>query len=99
MKYFGTFIHTYTPDHLAMKYIHSHLTNWPTPAESLYLNPIEMMWHQLKSFLRRIIKPKNKDELVNGICQFWETVTQTYIGHLGKVVPKVVEREGKASGY
>ena len=76
---------------------------WPTPAESPDLNPIEMLWHELKSFLRRVVKPTNKEELVDGICHFWETVSsekcQRYIGHLQKVVPEIVRREGKASGY
>ena len=39
------------------------------------MNPIEMLWHELKSFLRRVVKPKVKDELVNGIHEFWRTVT------------------------
>ena len=48
---------------------------WPTPAESPDLNPIEMLWHELKCFLRRVVKPSNKDELVRGIQQFWDGVT------------------------
>lgn len=45
---------------------------WKTPAESLDCNPIENLWHKLKEFLRREIKPTCKDELVKGICKFWE---------------------------
>ena len=89
--------------HFAMRYIKDHLIYWPTPAESPDLNPIEMMWHELKSFLRRIIKPKNKDELLTGIRDFWVSVTpekcQRYINHLQKVIPAVIEREGRASGH
>ena len=90
--------------HLAMQFMQdSEINYWPTPAESPDLNPIEMLWHQLKSFLRRIIKPKVKDELVNGIHEFWRTVTpekcQRYINHLQKVLPAIVEREGRASGH
>ena len=76
---------------------------WPTPAESPDLNPIEMLWHELKNHLRRVAKPSNKEELVSGIQEFWRTVTpekcQRYIGHLRKVVPEVIRREGRASGY
>ena len=80
-----------------------HINYWPTPAESPDLNPIEMIWHELKNYLRRFVKPTNKEQLVNGIQEFWQTVTpekcQRYIGHLRKVVPEVIRREGRASGY
>ena len=76
---------------------------WPTPAESPDMNPIELLWHELKTFLRRVVKPTNKDELVAGIQRFWDSVTAAkynkYIGHLRKVIPAVVQREGRASGY
>lgn len=36
---------------------------WKPPAESLDLNPIEILWHELKEYVRREIKPKTKDEL------------------------------------
>ena len=42
--------------------------------ESPDLNPIHNLWHELKEFIRREIKPKRKDELVNGNLRFWETV-------------------------
>ena len=76
---------------------------WQTPAESPDLNPIENMWHELKTFLRRRVKPKTKDELVAGIHQMWSGVTiekcLRYIDHLKKVVPEVIKKEGRASGY
>jgi len=81
----------------------NHINYWPTPAESPDLNPIEMIWHKLKNYLRRFVKPTNKEQLVNSIQEFWQTVTpekcQRYIGHLRKVVPEVIRREGRASGY
>ncbi len=67
---------------------------WHTP-------PIENMWHELKEYIRREIKPKTKDELLNGILQFWDTVTvfkcERYIDHLQKVQPVVIENGGKAT--
>ena len=39
---------------------------WRTPPESPDLNPIEN--------LRRVIKPRTKEELVDGITAFWATV-------------------------
>ena len=76
---------------------------WPTPAESPDMKPIENLWHELKNFLRTLVKPKNKEELVSGIQTFWDTVTaekcRRYIGHLQKVIPVVIQRQGRASGY
>ena len=45
---------------------------WQTPPESPDLNPIENLWHVLKEFLRREVKPMSKQELVTGIEQFWK---------------------------
>ena len=33
----------------------------------LFLNPIENLWHELKEYVRREVKPTTKLELVNGI--------------------------------
>ena len=39
----------------------------------------------------------------HGIIRFWETVTvekcNKYINHLNKVIPRVIELEGAATGY
>ena len=76
---------------------------WRTPAESPDLNPLENLWHELKEFIRREVKPKTKQELIDGIEAFWSTVDvekcKKYIRHLRKVIPKVIELDGKATGY
>ena len=76
---------------------------WKTPAESPDLNPIENLWHEMKEFIRREVKPTTKQELMDGIVRFWETVTvekcNKYINHLNKVIPCVIELEGAATGY
>ena len=57
-------------------------------------NPIENLWHELKEFIRREVKPRNKQELIAGIARFWETVNiakcKKYIGHLRKVVQRLL---------
>ena len=73
------------------------------PAESPNCNPIENVWHKLKEYIRREVKPRTKEQLVEGIHEFWATVDvqkcQKYIRHLRKVVPRVIELNGDATGY
>ena len=67
------------------------------------LNPIENLWHELKEYIRREAKPTTKQELVDGINTFWTTVDENkchhYINHLKKVIPRVIEKQGDATGY
>ena len=76
---------------------------WRTPAESPDLNPIENLWHEMKEYIRREVKPTTKLELVNGINAFWAKIDENkccrYINHLQKVLPRVIEVNGDATGY
>ena len=76
----------------------------PTPPESLDLNPIENIWGSMKQYLCSSYKPRNLQELKDGIEQFWVTlmpeVCQRYINHITKkVMPKIVNVQGDPSGY
>lgn len=81
----------------------SNISWWRTPPESPDMNPIENLWHELKEFIRREIKPKSKVELIKGIISFWDTVDIHkccyYIDHLKKVLPKAIEVRGEPTGY
>lgn len=60
---------------LVQRFLTDHNVNWwKTVAESPDLNPIENLWHELKEFIRREVKPQNKEQLVEGIRSFWKTV-------------------------
>ena len=51
---------------VARKWMEDHSINWwKTPPESPDLNPIENLWHELKEFIRREVKPKTKNELTH----------------------------------
>ena len=67
---------------------------WRTRQESPDLNPIDILWHELKFYLESKVKSRNKQELVDGIKAFWaERVTEEkfvkYIDHDLKKVVKV----------
>ena len=39
------------------------ITWWHTPVVSSDCNPFETLWHELKEYIRRVIKPTTKQEL------------------------------------
>ncbi len=91
---------------LAREFFEQNQINWwKTPPESPDMNPIENIRHELKEFIRRETKPKSKQQLINGIQLFWSRSTMTeekcccYINHIHKVIPKVIENSGNATGY
>ncbi len=78
--------------------------NWMrTPAESPDANPIENLWHEMKEYNRREVKPTTKAELIKGLQDFWNLVDinkcNKYIRHLRKVIPRIIELNGDATGY
>ena len=76
------------------------INNWPTPPESPDLNPIENLWAGLKQILRKTKKPKNKEELISGIKEYWYAhvtpeLCKTYINHLMKVIAIVIKKNAR----
>ena len=67
------------------------------------MNVIENLWAALKHHLRKHVKPRNKEELITGIKEFWSNLTvercRSYIGHIHKVIPAVVASEGGPTKY
>ena len=64
---------------------------------------IELVWHDLKVYLSTVIRPTNKNQLIRGTLQFWNTiVTAEYcnskIDHLTKVINEVIKLKGEATG-
>ena len=78
---------------------------WRTPPESPDLNPIEDLWHELKFYLESRVKPRTKQELIDGIKKFWRkkiTVQKCnkYIDHvLHKAIPDVIAEDGRATKH
>lgn len=88
----------------ASKVIAAEGINWvKTPPESPDMNPIEMVWHSLKDYIRKEAKPTIKSELIAAIDKFWfeeltEKACNKYINRLFKVLPVVVKSHGGHTG-
>ena len=56
-------------------------------------------------FLQNQYKPTNLETLQDGIKEFWKSMTPTacakyiHVSHLWKVIPKVIEVNGAATGF
>ena len=79
------------------------INHWLTPPQCPDLNPIELVWHELKVKVAES-KPQSKIDFIKKIGKFWqETLTiekcNQYINHLSKVLPHVVLNEGRATQF
>jgi hypothetical protein len=58
------------------------------------MNDIENIWANLNHHIRKNVRPSNKEELINGICDYWSNLTpetcRRYTHHVHKVIPAVV---------
>ena len=93
----------HTSKYIQRFFANNRVNRWKSPAESPDLNPIELVWESMKTYLRDKQKPINPDELKDAIRTYWKMLTpevcKRYIGHLQKVMPAIVKEEGGPSGY
>ena len=92
------------PSPLPLHYIAEQCPLTPNPMKNLVSFLSHPRPYPQKHFLRTKVKPKTKEELLGGIARFWSERVDaekcsTYIRHLQKVLPIVVERQGKASRH
>jgi len=74
------------------------------PSNSPDLNPIENVWHILKSQIRkRPIQPKNKQQLIDAVLGEWEKIPIEMINNLVDSMERrlraVIKAKGGATGY
>lgn len=70
------------PTHINYKifeYLHENNINYyKSQAQSPDLNPVELVWHDLKTYIGKEVKPQTKLDLINGILEFWNTKVTVY---------------------
>ena len=73
------------------------------PPYSPDINIIELVWAELKRYLRKKVL-KTKQEIANRIQQFYDQVLtvekcQSYISRVNEVLRKIIERNGDWTDY
>ncbi|EYB98905.1 hypothetical protein Y032_0127g1411 [Ancylostoma ceylanicum] len=101
---FGKLVQDNAPAHKSA-YTTAKLESWEVqivdwPPESPDLNPIELVWGTMKTFLRRRqAQIKNVAQLRDAVFAFWKTLTPEvcarYIKGIPKRMEKVIEQNGR----
>ena len=72
---------------------------FPHPAQSPDLNPIEHVWHRLKTRInQRPVRPKNLDEMWVALQEEWGKIDINFINNLVNSMPRCVQAVIKAKG-
>ncbi|KAL4461769.1 hypothetical protein ABPG72_017970 [Tetrahymena utriculariae] len=89
---------------ISTNFLKDNKINWVSdwPANSPDLNPIENVWHYLKSKIQEDF-PTNKNTLINSIKKQWKTVTpelcQKYMNSWEKRCEEVIQNKGNTINY
>ena len=83
--------------------IRNHIRVWRLPAQSPDLNPIELVWNDLKYYLKHEAKVRTERQLIITIKKFWrKRVTVAYcnskIDHMIRLMDEVIQYEGGPTG-
>lgn len=82
----------------------NHIEVLPHPSRSPDLNPIEMVWAEMKrGFNENITKITSKEELAQTVIELWNKLPQeniaAYINNIKNVMNEVVENKGDFSSF
>ena len=74
------------------------------PSSSLDLNPIENLWHILRSNIRkRKVQPRNKKALIEALQEEWEKLDMEVVNRLCLSMPRrlqaVIDAKGGSTKY
>jgi len=76
-----------------------HLEVFPHPAQSPDINPIEHVWHRLKTRINGLLDiPRNLDEMWVAIQEEWKKIEVEFINTLVESMPNRVEAVMEAKG-
>ncbi|RCN25850.1 hypothetical protein ANCCAN_28435 [Ancylostoma caninum] len=100
---YGTLVQDNAPQHKS-SYTSQVLSSWGVkvmdwPPESPDLNPIELVWGNMKNNIRKNKNVRTLDELRDEVIKYWKSLTpeicSNYIRGIPKKMNRVVEQRGR----
>ncbi|XP_071480853.1 uncharacterized protein [Diadema antillarum] len=82
----------------------NNVTWWRTPPESPDINPIEHVWGNMKVHIRRHVKPRTKEQLIDGLKTYWrDNMTrdklERHLNNVYNVYPEIIRQMGDTTKY